>query len=126
MSAPTVSASGNTATVTFPSEAIVYRNFTLTSHTTKSQQIVSIKVDDESAKEYRIAGGDGKGSTATLPKTAKKVVFTFTYDADGESKTSKVRVGGPWAWEGTQSMIMCAENGDDVDYNDAMVQLAFK
>lgn len=131
MSAPaktTVSVSGNTATISFAPETKLFKHFTLSSHTTKSEQIIGVKVDDQSEKEYRITEKGSQNETVELPPAAKTLTFTFSYEAEakGQPKTSKVRSGGPFALGNLQSIILAVENGDDVDYNDVLVQLLFK
>jgi len=122
----TVSTSGNTTTIVFPPVPGFFRHFTLSSHTTKNQQIVSVKFDNQSEQEYRLTGGADQSQTVPIPPMVQKVVFAFSYEANGESKTSRVRSGGPFALGVLQSIILAVENGDDVDYNDVLVQLLFK
>lgn len=127
MSAPTkitVSSSDNTATIAFPTQSWKYRIINLSSHNTKSQQIVSVKVDNESEKVYRIT--DGEYDYLELPQTAKKVFFTFSYEADGESKTSKLETGGPFKFGAVDMVWIGAENGDDEDYKDVVISGTFK
>ena len=127
MSAPTeitVSSSGNTATITFPIQSWKYRIIDLSSHDTKSQQIVGVKVDDESEKEYRLTGGEY--DHLQLPQTAQKVVFTFSYEADGKSKTSKLETGELIKFGAVNMVVIGVENGDDEDYKDVVVHGTFK
>ncbi|KAM0702203.1 hypothetical protein Q7P35_011113 [Cladosporium inversicolor] len=122
----TVSNSSNTSTITFDPEIDLFKQFTLSSHTTKYQQIVTVKIDDQKETEYRLTGDGSKPETVFLPSKAKTVVFTFSYEADGKQQTSKIRSGGPYALGELQSIMLAVENGDDVDYNDVLVQLLFK
>jgi hypothetical protein len=122
----TVSVNGNTATISFAPGTGLFKQFTLSSHTTKSQQVVTVNVDGQSEKEYRLKGEQSQLDTVPIPPTTRTLAFTFSYEADGASKTSKVRSGGPFALGDLQSIMLAVENGDDVDYNDVLVQLLFK
>ena len=124
-----VSNSSNTSIITFAPETTLFKQFTLSSHTTKSSQIVTLAIDDQKETEYRrLTSDSSKPETVSLSPKAKKLVFTFSYEAaDGKPKAStKVRSGGPYALGDLQSIMLAVENGDDVDYNDILVQLPFK
>ena len=62
----------------------------------------------------------------SLPADAKKAVFTFSCEADGEQKASQICSGGPYEVGVTQMAVLVAENGDNFDFNDAMVNVMAK
>jgi hypothetical protein len=61
-----------------------------------------------------------------LPARAKKLVLTFSRETDGKQKTSKLQVGDPLFFGIVQTGITVAENGDDEDFNDAVVSILVK
>lgn len=117
----TVSVSGNQATITFAPDSGKYKTYTIASHSSR-QQIVSLKVDSESPKEHQITGEGHKTAAAPLPQGTKNVVLTFAFDKEGQKVASQLTSGGPYDIGKLQLVVVVAENGDDADYNDAVVQ----
>lgn len=123
----TVSISGNKATIAFAAEIQLFKQFLLSSHTTRNEQIIRYHFDDADEEEYRLTDQGRQNNAVFLPPFAKTLTLTFSYKFDGgQVKTSKVRSGGPYSLDGLQSIMLAVENGDDVDYNDVIAQIIFK
>lgn len=118
----TLSVSGNEATVILADAEELNKQYTITSNSSR-KQIISVKVDSGSATEHQITGEGTKNEAVVLPKSAKKVVFTLSYESDGKKKPSEVKAGGPYFIGLLQVAAIASENGDDVDFNDAVVQI---
>ena len=117
----TLSVSGNEATIVFATAEGLNKQYTITSNSSR-KQIISAKVDDGSATEHQITGGGTKNQAVVLPKSAKKVVLTLSYESDCKKNPSELKTGGPYFFGLVQIAAVTAENGDDTDYNDAVVQ----
>ena len=120
----TVSISGNEATVNFADDGKAKR-YTFTSNS-GFRQIISTKVDDGTATEVQGAGEKAWNADVTLPHETKKVVFAFSVETGGKKQASRLNVGGPYEIGPMQIAIIVAENGDDADFNDAVVQVYIK
>ena len=121
----TLSRSGNKATYTFGPDGGRPKQYNISSDSSR-KQFVTVKVDEQAEKEHQIVGNGTKNEAVLLPIDARQVVFTFNYEADGKKKPSEVQTGGPWVFAGVQVGAIASENGDDVDFNDAVVQILVK
>lgn len=113
---------GNTARVFFGPDS-AFRN-------------LRVKVNSPSKQYVTLSGGirrqlSGSGeSNSTLcdepfSPTTKEVQVVFEYDAgNGEKKASKLRYGGPYEIGRFRMLVLVAENGDDSDYNDVVVEFS--
>lgn len=90
----------------------------------KSVQNVHIKVDDQ---EFQ-ASGSGERNLIferQLDTPCKQISATFTYQAaNGDKLASKLKSGGPYDIGRYTTIIVVAENGDDADYNDAILEIS--
>ena len=63
----------------------------------------------------------------TIPQEAKKIVLTFSYEEkDEKQKPSTLKAGGPYDIGRVNIVAVVAENGDDVDFNDAVAQFVIR
>ncbi|MFD7450022.1 fucose-binding lectin II [Kitasatospora sp. NPDC059827] len=73
--------------------------------------------------------GTGERNTISGAETItgpRQLVATFEYsEADGNWKASKLNSGGPYDIGNYHLMVVVAENGDDADYNDAILELSW-
>jgi hypothetical protein len=73
--------------------------------------------------------GSGEKNTSlkqiNLPPYVHKVVATFGYGDDKSAlkPSAKLTSGGPYAFGSYRMMLIAAENGDDEDDNDAVVEI---
>lgn len=79
------------------------------------QQTVTVKIDDKTFTEHKIKGEEKRNEAVTLPAETKKFVLTFSYEADGKTKASELKVGGPWDIGAVQVVVIVAENKDDAN-----------
>ncbi|KFG78721.1 hypothetical protein MANI_002039 [Metarhizium anisopliae] len=91
----------------------------------KSAQNVQIKVDDQ---EFQASGSGERQNIIfdrQLDKPCKKISATFTYQAaNGDKLASKLKAGGPYDIGRYKTITVVAENGDDIDYNDAIFEIS--
>lgn len=125
MTSVSVSLFNNKAIFNLPATEGKSKTYTVSSNSSR-QQIIGLKVDDESPKELYFSGEGTRSDTLSLPKEAQNVVFTFSHEVHGEQKASQITSGGPYTIGETQLVIIVAENGDDADFNDAIVQLTIR
>ncbi|MFI5940571.1 Helicase associated domain protein [Streptomyces uncialis] len=72
------------------------------------------------------AGATPQGTTTLTRPNSSPLQGTFTYSDGGESgKPSKLNNGGPYSIGTYNMLIIVAENGDDSDYNDAIIEFSW-
>ncbi|KAM0702202.1 hypothetical protein Q7P35_011112 [Cladosporium inversicolor] len=122
-----ISTSSNTATILFaPDKA--HKTYTLISNSSRKQTISAQIDDDAQVISHEITGEGTKAPPSHLPENTKNVVFTFSYEEESGGKQTKkpsfkLKSGGPYDIGRVQLLVVVAENGDDADFNDAVVQI---
>jgi hypothetical protein len=114
-----ISVSKNEATILFREGWATNMVVEVISNSSFDQQV---QLDMDGSKET-VTGTGEKNSVKTvkIPDGTSKLVATFTYGKD--KKPSELQHGGPFEI-GTYKMLMVvAENGDDDDFNDVVLQI---
>ncbi|MFB7616475.1 fucose-binding lectin II [Kitasatospora sp. NPDC056181] len=66
------------------------------------------------------------GDKAITPGQNSLLTAVFEYaDADGVFKPSKLNFGGPYDIGNYHLLVVVAENGDDTDYNDTILEFSW-
>ncbi|MFD4657845.1 fucose-binding lectin II [Kitasatospora sp. NPDC058444] len=104
-----------------------------------AQVTVKAKTNSSTTQQVRITGQDsgvdllfsGTGERNTVigqqtitGQAGLKAVFEFD-GADGAFKPSKLNSGGPYEIGAYNLMVIVAENGDDADYNDTILEFSW-
>ncbi|MGV9823094.1 fucose-binding lectin II [Nocardia xishanensis] len=85
--------------------------------------------DDLGGIDY-VFSGAGAANTeigrASLRATGQPYSVDFAYSGDGDGwQQSIVKRGGPYDIGSYHLLVLVAENGDDADYNDAIVEFSW-
>ncbi|MFE7532543.1 fucose-binding lectin II [Kitasatospora sp. NPDC057542] len=114
----------NTAEISLPADAKV---------------TVKAKTNSSSTQQVRLTGkdgtvdllfsGTGEHNTAIGQETITgPAVLTAVFEfaaADGAFRPSKLNSGGPYAIGNYNLLVVVAENGDDADYNDTILEFSW-
>ncbi|WP_181799525.1 fucose-binding lectin II [Kitasatospora acidiphila] len=124
MSDAYVYVNGNKAEISLPAGARI----TVKAKTNSSLvQKVSVTSKDR-AVDYQFTG-TGERNTVSGQETftgPSQLSATFEYsDSAGVFKPSKLNSGGPYDIGSYHLMVIVAENGDDSDYNDAILEFSW-
>jgi len=97
-----------------------------------------VKTNSSFTQNINITGGDYEKSFSgvgernevigqdTIAEPPKNLKATFTFSGpDGVIKTSKLNKGGPYIIKSYNVLIIVAENGDDSDYNDSILEFSW-
>lgn len=93
----------------------------------KFTQRVTLKSADQSV-DYVFTGGGERNTVIGQSsfKSTPQVTATFEYaETAGEWKPSKLNYGGPYAIGSYNMLVIVAENGDDSDYNDSILEFSW-
>ncbi|MFI5776353.1 fucose-binding lectin II [Nocardia sp. NPDC051570] len=120
----TTATSGSVA-VNLPTSSSASSTVTATSNAAATQRVT---ISDNNGNQLDQFVGSGQRSqigAAQLSGNAFQVLLE--YSTDGTTwNTSATRVGGPYVIGSSGFAIVVGENGDDSDYNDAVLQFAWK
>ncbi|MFE7637640.1 fucose-binding lectin II [Kitasatospora sp. NPDC057518] len=115
---------GNTAEISLPAGA---------------QVTVKAKTNSSSAQKVRLTNQDGTvglefvgagerntviGQETITGQAGLTAVFEFS-EGDGVFKPSRLNSGGPYEIGAYNLMVLVAENGDDADYNDTILEFSW-
>jgi hypothetical protein len=119
----TISTNKNEATITFAPGAA--KGMTVLVKTNSStEQHIQLNID---GTETSVVGSGERNTilkSIPLDPSVSKVTATFSYDDKSARKPSAgLNSGGPYAIGAYRTMVIVAENGDDADYNDAIVEI---
>ncbi|MFF2074763.1 fucose-binding lectin II [Kitasatospora sp. NPDC058162] len=82
----------------------------------------------DGAVDYLFTGTGEHNSVAgqTTITGPSQIVATFEFsEADGNWKASRLNSGGPYDIGNYHLLVVVAENGDDADFNDAILELSW-
>jgi hypothetical protein len=117
--APKISVSKNVATIDFPKGWATNVAVEVKSNSSFDQH-VELDIDG-SKKTVKGTGEQQSLETISVPEGTSKLVATFSYGKD--KKPSELQHGGPWDIGVMQLLMVLAENGDDEDFNDVVLQV---
>ncbi|BAY19293.1 hypothetical protein NIES2109_48890 [Nostoc sp. HK-01] len=110
------------AEVYFPTDSNV--SATVTSHSQLTQRVTFFT---DSQELYKF---EGSGEKQLLGSVQNRFDSPFKIkvesQGDGNWVSSDLRTGGPYQIGSTNFLIVVAENGDDTDYNDTVIQFSWK
>ncbi|GAB2699114.1 fucose-binding lectin II [Kitasatospora kifunensis] len=116
--------SGNKAEISLPAGAKV-----TVKAKTNSTFTQTVKVTSKDGSVDLLFTGSGERNTFAGQETItgpSQLVATFEYsESDGSVKPSKLNSGGPYQIGAYNLMVIVAENGDDADYNDAILEFSW-
>ncbi|WP_331772745.1 fucose-binding lectin II (plasmid) [Embleya sp. NBC_00888] len=122
MSDAYVLVSGNKAEITLPAGVSV-----TVKAKTNSRSTQTVKVTGDAGTDLTF-GGSGETNTVIGQTTLTgqtKVTALFQYGDGGAAKPSSLNSGGPYAIGSYNLLVIVAENGDDSDYNDAILEFGW-
>ncbi|WP_431681231.1 fucose-binding lectin II [Kitasatospora sp. KL5] len=121
-----VHVSGNKAEIHLPAGVTAHVKVKSNSKFTQK-----VELKDRSGEVDLLISGTGEGNTIIGDKTITPgrnflldAVFEYA-DADGVFKPSRLNSGGPYDIGNYNLMVVVAENGDDADYNDAILEFSW-
>ncbi|MGW4287798.1 fucose-binding lectin II [Streptomyces sp. NPDC004673] len=118
------SVKGNEAEVSLPAGASVQVRVKTNAKVTQRVRLVGQDVDQEFT-----GAGEGNtiiGETVFTPSGKSPLTAVFEYAGDdGVFKPSSLNRGGPYEIGKYNLLIAVAENGDDSDYNDAVLEFSW-
>jgi hypothetical protein len=119
----TITVSKNVATVSFPSGWATNMVIEVISNSSFEQQV---ELDMDGSTKENITGTGEKNSVETvkIPDGTKKLMAKFTHGSD--KKPSELQYGGPFDIGVMKLLMITAENGDDEDFNDVVLQIRGK
>ena len=109
----------NVATIDFPKGWATNVAVEVKSNSSFDQH-VELDIDG-SKKTVKGTGEQQSLETISVPEGTSKLVATFSYGKD--KKPSELQHGGPWGIGVMQLLMVLAENGDDEDFNDVVLQV---
>ena len=115
---------GNTAQVSLPTATTV----TVRAKTNSSlTQTVTVTSPDGTVNLQFTGTGEHSTPIGNATITGQsQVTATFAYtDASGNTIASKLNTGGPYTIGAYNQLLVVAENGDDTDYNDAIIEFSW-
>ena len=122
----TIITNKNEATIDFPSGWAKNLVAEVKSNSS-TEQLVQLKIDGDTTKSVKGCGEQNSIETFPLKEGIKKLVATFNYGDKGSSekdmKPSELHQGGPWDIGVMKLLMVLAENGDDEDFNDVVLQI---
>ncbi|MFF2747380.1 fucose-binding lectin II [Kitasatospora sp. NPDC058048] len=104
-----------------------------------TQVTVKAKTNSSSVQQVRLTGQDGGvdllfsgtgerntviGQETVTGQAGLKAVFEYA-GADGVFRPSKLNSGGPYEIGNYNLLVVVAENGDDADYNDTVLEFSW-
>jgi hypothetical protein len=116
---PTISVSQNVATISLPKGWATNVAVEVKSNSSLDQH-VELDIDG-TKKTIKGTGEQASLETLSLPEGTSKLVATFSHGSD--KKPSELQHGGPWDIGTMQLLMVLAENGDDEDFNDVVLQV---
>ncbi len=118
-----VTINGNVAQVVFSTSKKI--GMTVTTNSGNQQQVVasdggSVNLTFSGTGQHNVIGQSSFTTNSTL-----QVTFQYMDPASGAFSNSRVEAGGPYQMGNTNFLAVLAENGDDSDYNDAIVNFTW-
>jgi len=109
----------NVATIDFPNNWATNVALEVKSNSSFDQH-VELDIDG-TKKTVKGTGERASLETISVPEGTSRLVATFTYG--GDKKPSELQHGGPWDIGVMKLLMVVAENGDDKDFNDTVLQV---
>ncbi|MGW3182916.1 fucose-binding lectin II [Kitasatospora sp. NPDC001119] len=124
MSDAYVFAKGNTAEISLPAGAKV-----AVKAKTNSSNVQKVRLTSKDGVVDLAFSGTGEhnaviGQQTITGQAGLTAVFEFS-DGDGVFKPSRLNSGGPYEIGAYNLMVLVAENGDDADYNDTVLEFSW-
>ncbi|WP_049650879.1 fucose-binding lectin II [Kitasatospora sp. MY 5-36] len=124
MSDAYVFAKGNTAEISLPAGAQV-----AVKAKTNSSNVQKVQLTSKDGVVDLAFSGTGEGNAPIGQSTVTgPAVLTAAFEfaaADGDFKPSKLNSGGPYTIGAYNLAVVVAENGDDADYNDTVLEFSW-
>ncbi|MFD7579031.1 fucose-binding lectin II [Kitasatospora sp. NPDC059817] len=115
---------GNQAEITLPAGVQI-----TVKAKTNSALLQSVKLTSKDGQLDQQFTGTGEHNTVigqTTITDVSQLVATFEYgESDGALKPSSLNSGGPYEIGAYNLMVIVAENGDDSDYNDTILEFSW-
>ncbi|MFJ1937672.1 fucose-binding lectin II [Kitasatospora sp. NPDC088160] len=95
---------------------------------TNSKLLQSVKLTSKDGQVDQLFTGTGERNTIgqTALTGVSQLVATFEYgESEGVLKPSNLNSGGPYEIGAYNLMVIVAENGDDSDYNDTVLEFSW-
>ncbi|MGK4582203.1 fucose-binding lectin II [Kitasatospora sp. HPMI-4] len=115
---------GNAAEISLPDGATVNVKVKTNS---SSPQTVKLTSKDGEVDQVFTGSGERNAVAGQTTITGQRQIFaTFEYSAaDGQASPGKLNSGGPYEIGTYNLMVIVGENGDDADYNDAILEFSW-
>lgn len=95
---------------------------------TNSEKIQKITLKNKNNKVDYVYTGSGEKTNIgdnTIINSDNIFYVSLEYSNDGVFKPSKIKSGGPYEIGNYNLMVIVAENGDDTDYNDSILEFSW-
>ena len=96
---------------------------------TNASAVQGIAITDGNSVNLSYSGS-GQHNTVigqSSVSTSSPLTVTFTYqDPTGATRNSQLSQGGPYVIGSTNMIVVVAENGDDMDFNDCVLQFSWR
>ncbi|MFF3005041.1 fucose-binding lectin II [Kitasatospora sp. NPDC057940] len=96
---------------------------------TNSKLLQSVKLTSKDGQVDQLFTGTGERNNIIGQTTltgVSQLVATFEYgESEGALKPSRLNSGGPYDIGAYNLMVIVAENGDDADYNDTILEFSW-
>lgn len=114
----------NTAEITLPAGVTV--NVKAKTNSSSAQTVTVTSTDGSVNLQFSGAGERNASAGQSTITGQSQVTATFQYsDSNGVSQPSRLNSGGPYQIGSYNLMVIVAENGDDSDYNDAILEFSW-